>query len=92
MIPFISNSGSGNMTFNDQKQLSGYLIADPYSGGWEISRRKPGGGGVRAFCIPTVVGGFSGTHIDKTLQIGQVKWVHFIIYKCYTSIFYYSLL
>lgn len=38
------------------------------------------GGGVRAFCIPTVVG-FSGTHIDKTLQIGQVKWVHLIIYK-----------
>ena len=33
MIPFMSNSRSGNMTFSDQKQLSDYLIADPYSGG-----------------------------------------------------------
>lgn len=35
---------------------------------------------LEAFCILTVVG-FSGAHIDKTLQIGQVKWVHFITYK-----------
>lgn len=39
------------------------------------------GGGVRSICILTVVRGFNGTHTDKTLQIAQVKWVHFIIYK-----------
>ena len=38
-------------------------------------------GGVRSICILTAVRGFNGTHIDKTLQIGQVKQVHFIIYK-----------
>ena len=33
------------------------------------------------FYILIVVGGFSGIYIDKTLQTGQVKWVHFVVYK-----------